>query len=410
MQDASGAVITNAKLTLTNQAAGIVYEGTSNEQGICLISNLPPGTYRVLAESPSFRAYVLTSVPILSSNITDIEVTLQVGAVTQSVEVSAESVQLQTQRSASSTFVEQYWLRTKSGAASGKINMPLATPRLREYFPETLLWQPEILTDRSGNTRVKVPLADSITTWKVSVIASTLSTTAAASMSAGPARILVDGKPGPELSVSTDLRQLTPQRADLTAFLVPGRHTVNIQSGSTSPASVYVNTSYYLPWTDPSVSGSTVASGDAESVRYDVKFDRTSATVGDSIRCTVHAERVGFRGYGMVLAEVGVPPGAEVDRASLDAAIESAGWHIQSYEVQPDRVVFYVWPRAGGTNFSFTLKPRFAMSAASAESVLYDYYNPQARASVPPAHFVIAPGSQPTTAALPCDSHVPSAP
>ena len=46
--------------------------------------------------------------------------------------------------------------------------------------------------------------------------------------------------------------------------------------------------------------------------------------------------------------------------------------------------------RAGGTTFSFTLKPRFPMTAQSAESILYDYYNPQARASVPPARFVVS--------------------
>ena len=63
----------------------------------------------------------------------------------------------------------------------------------------------------------------------------------------------------------------------------------------------------------------------------------------------VHAERVGFRGYGMMLAEVGLPPGADVDRPSLDSAVSASGWDLQSYEVQPDRVVFYLWPRAGGT-------------------------------------------------------------
>src|SRR5208283_4136253 len=65
-------------------------------------------------------------------------------------------------------------LYSKSGAVSGKLTTQLATPRLREYFPETLLWQPEILTDRSGRSTVRIPLADSITTWKVSAIASTL--------------------------------------------------------------------------------------------------------------------------------------------------------------------------------------------------------------------------------------------
>jgi len=103
----------------------------------------------------------------------------------------------------------------------------------------------------------------------------------------------------------------------------------------------------------------------------------------------VHAERVGFRGYGMMLAEVGLPPGADVDRPSLDSAVSASGWDLQSYEVQPDRVVFYLWPRAGGTTFSFTFKPRFGITVQSSESVLYDYYNPEARASVPPARFKV---------------------
>ncbi len=64
--------------------------------------------------------------------------------------------------------------RRKAGSAKGTIYQPLATPRLREYFPETLLWQPEVLTDKSGRTTVKIPLADNITTWKLSVMASTL--------------------------------------------------------------------------------------------------------------------------------------------------------------------------------------------------------------------------------------------
>ena len=123
-------------------------------------------------------------------------------------------------------------------------------------------------------------------------------------------------------------------------------------------------------------------------MRYSVQFDHTTITTGDSVRCTVHAKRVGFRGYGMMLAEVGLPPGADVDRASLDAVLSSSR-DVQSYEIQPDRVVVYLWPRACGTSFSFSLKARFAMRAPSAESILYDYCNPEARASVPPARFVV---------------------
>jgi hypothetical protein len=64
-------------------------------------------------------------------------------------------------------------------------------------------------------------------------------------------------------------------------------------------------------------------------------------------------------------------------------------WDLQNYKVLPDRVIFYLWPRARGTTFSFSLKARFPMKAQSSESLLYDYYNPLARASVPPLRFVV---------------------
>ncbi|MCX7681920.1 MAG: MG2 domain-containing protein [Anaerolineae bacterium] len=46
-------------------------------------------------------------------------------------------------------------------------------PRLRQWFPETLFWDPEVLTDESGRASLKVPIADSITTWRLTALAST---------------------------------------------------------------------------------------------------------------------------------------------------------------------------------------------------------------------------------------------
>lgn len=45
-------------------------------------------------------------------------------------------------------------------------------PRLRQYFPETLYWMPEVETDADGHVQIDVPIADSITTWRISVLAS----------------------------------------------------------------------------------------------------------------------------------------------------------------------------------------------------------------------------------------------
>jgi type II secretory pathway pseudopilin PulG len=51
--------------------------------------------------------------------------------------------------------------------------MPGAQLRVREYFPETLLWQPEIVTDADGKAEVTLPAADTITTWRLNLIANT---------------------------------------------------------------------------------------------------------------------------------------------------------------------------------------------------------------------------------------------
>ncbi len=59
-----------------------------------------------------------------------------------------------------------------------------AGPRVRKFFPETLLAEPAIITDESGKATLTVPLADSITTWRMSALASS-STGAIGSMEKG---------------------------------------------------------------------------------------------------------------------------------------------------------------------------------------------------------------------------------
>ncbi len=45
---------------------------------------------------------------------------------------------------------------------------------IREYFPETLLWIPSLITDSRGRAQLRIPMADSITTWRMSATAHSL--------------------------------------------------------------------------------------------------------------------------------------------------------------------------------------------------------------------------------------------
>ncbi|HSU57985.1 MAG TPA: hypothetical protein VLI55_01625 [Bryobacteraceae bacterium] len=71
--------------------------------------------------------------------------------------------------------------------------------------------------------------------------------------------------------------------------------------------------------------------------------------------------------------------------ASLTALVEKGT--IDSFEIAPDHVVIYVWPQAAGAHFRFGFRPRFAMRAKAAQSMLYDYYNPDERAVIRPIEY-----------------------
>jgi uncharacterized protein YfaS (alpha-2-macroglobulin family) len=56
-------------------------------------------------------------------------------------------------------------------ALKEKITSP--EPRVRSYFPEALYINPEIITDQRGLANISIPMADSITTWRMAMLAST---------------------------------------------------------------------------------------------------------------------------------------------------------------------------------------------------------------------------------------------
>lgn len=65
-------------------------------------------------------------------------------------------------------------LKTESAAVEAETTPggPSEAPRLRQFFPETLYWNPEVVTDETGRTKLEIPLADSITTWRLTALAS----------------------------------------------------------------------------------------------------------------------------------------------------------------------------------------------------------------------------------------------
>jgi len=204
-----------------------------------------------------------------------------------------------------------------------------------------------------------------------------------------PAEVFVNERRVASIPMPPASRLAEPILTDISRFISTGSSRIQIRRAAGSPqASAQVVESHYEPW--PAIADAAKrSSASVGALRFQVSFDKVEAKIADEITCTVQVERVGFRGYGMMLAEIGLPPGADVDRASLELAIKESGWGVEQYDVLPDRLIVYLWPQAGGTRFQFKFRPRFGLVAQTASSFVYDYYNPESRAVVAPTRFTV---------------------
>ena len=97
IKDPSGAAVPNAKVTVRSQSGGVERQSMTNESGYYVITNIPAGFYTMTAEAPGFQRYESTNNKLDPAADLVIGATVTVGSNTETIEVSASTVQLQTE-------------------------------------------------------------------------------------------------------------------------------------------------------------------------------------------------------------------------------------------------------------------------------------------------------------------------
>ncbi|PYT24610.1 MAG: TonB-dependent receptor [Acidobacteria bacterium] len=98
--DASGAAVSGAKVTITEDATGVAYNLETDTTGNYIRPLLKPGTYTVEGEAVGFKKAIQRNVLLTAGDRIVANLNLQVGEITQQVEVSAEAPLLQTESTA----------------------------------------------------------------------------------------------------------------------------------------------------------------------------------------------------------------------------------------------------------------------------------------------------------------------
>jgi hypothetical protein len=104
--DSTGATVTDANVTLTNLGTSEKRTQSSGSDGLFTFVNLFPGQYRIDVEKPGFKHFLRTPVTVEVQQTSHIEATLQIGQVSETVEVNAETPLLQTETSSLGTVVD----------------------------------------------------------------------------------------------------------------------------------------------------------------------------------------------------------------------------------------------------------------------------------------------------------------
>ena len=135
VSDSSGAVVTGAKVTITNEGTQLTRTVTSDAQGEYVAPQLPTGTYTILAEMTGFKATALSNVQVGVDTRVRINVTLEVGQMTESVKIEASTPLLQTSSSELGTTVTSEQIKALPLNGRNFVNLTRTVPGVLRGIP-----------------------------------------------------------------------------------------------------------------------------------------------------------------------------------------------------------------------------------------------------------------------------------
>jgi hypothetical protein len=106
VKDPSGAALANAKITLVNTATGVARDIVSNQDGVYDLPAIPPGIYSLRVSVPGFRTEQREGIEIQVGRVAGIDISMQIGSITDTVEVRGGAPVLETESASVGTVIE----------------------------------------------------------------------------------------------------------------------------------------------------------------------------------------------------------------------------------------------------------------------------------------------------------------
>lgn len=187
--------------------------------------------------------------------------------------------------------------------------------------------------------------------------------------------------------------QITPENFDVVQLVtftdkaVEGDNTVCIEVEGKGNLMYQVTSRYYIPW-------ELVPPEEKKAMTIDVRYDRTDIQVDDTVRVDVTA-KLNLEGTAkMVVLDLGIPPGFEVQAEDLSARVqqdlqlvlsgvegkgeEYPGPTVKRFDLTGRQIIVYLQDLSYGEpiSFHYGLRAKYPLRVKTPASTAYDYYNP----------------------------------
>jgi uncharacterized protein YfaS (alpha-2-macroglobulin family) len=194
--DPTGAVVPTAEVEVREVSNSKIRKARADASGQFTLSGLAAGDYQLKITWPGFKA-ASQKITVRARDRAVLSVTLSLGASSEVVEVTAQNVGFGggsaggvvggivagapakalrmpavAQAINGRSFTGMAVL-SQDASIDAKKDSGASAAHVRSYFPEALYINPEIITDKDGRASIVIPMADSITTWRMAMIAST---------------------------------------------------------------------------------------------------------------------------------------------------------------------------------------------------------------------------------------------
>src|SRR5437867_1811054 len=128
VRDSGGAVVSGVEVTLTNEATSLSRTTVTNESGEYSLAALEPGSYRLHAALPGFKAIDLTGIRVGTQQFVTLDLKLEVGALAEAVSVTADVPLIETSNASTGTVLDTLSLETLPSPARNAFLIGVSVP------------------------------------------------------------------------------------------------------------------------------------------------------------------------------------------------------------------------------------------------------------------------------------------